>query len=144
MLPNPSSTSILPSKPSKPTLQNQSILLSPYLVGFDHGREDNEMAFTTGPSRDRRQMPYQYPVYRKNFPEIRFQLEFDYYSVGLVLLEIRLWTSLERLVSSSAADWSAEGRDKSSAEGGDKRNRSIEQVVYTNYTSCCRIYPRTI
>jgi serine/threonine protein kinase len=69
----------------------QETIKSPYLVGLNHSRPDDPNAFTDGSSDDR---DYQHPLYT---PETRFCHQFDFYSLGLVLLEIGLWTTLKTL-----------------------------------------------
>lgn len=78
-------------------------LSSPYFVGFNHCRLNDESAFSVleGP-----EMEYQHPIYLQNTKEYsddpqkpirRFRQEFDYYSVGLVLMEIALWQPLQKI-----------------------------------------------
>lgn len=76
---------------------------SPYIIGFNYSRQNMETAFTDGPSQEDDFRNYQHPVYlqnQRNFleesthPRKRFRQEFEYYSVGLVLMEIGLWTPL--------------------------------------------------
>ena len=64
----------------------------PYLVGFQHSREDEQGAYTWGPGSSDETKQYQYPRYREG--SIPFRREFDYYSLGLVLLEIGVWECL--------------------------------------------------
>lgn len=73
---------------------------SPYLVGFNRSRPDNETAFTQGPSSGH--ADYQHPKYRqfKGQAQQRFRPEYDYYSLGMVLLEIGMWRPLNRLTES--------------------------------------------
>ena len=76
---------------------------SPYFIGFNHSRINDDKAFSNlaGPEAD-----YQHPAYLRNAekfsddpqnPTHRYRQEFDYYSVGLVLLEIALWQSLKHI-----------------------------------------------
>jgi hypothetical protein len=69
----------------------------PYLIGFNHSRENNEFAFTEGPSESIEVMDYQHPDYRAGGAKVRFREEFDYYSVGLVLLELGQWKPLRKM-----------------------------------------------
>jgi hypothetical protein len=68
----------------------------PLVVGFDHSRQDKENAFSHGPPSDERFLHYLHPEY---FSKGRFKKLFDYYSVGLVLLEIGLWRTLESITT---------------------------------------------
>jgi len=75
-------------------------LSSPYFIGFNRCRLNNENAFTV-PSGS--ELEYQHPTYleytKKFFsdPAPRFRQEFDYYSVGLVLMEIAFWKPLKEI-----------------------------------------------
>ena len=64
----------------------------PYLVGFQHSREDERSAYTVGPDSDDETRHYQHPCYREGLNP--FKREFDYYSLGLTLLEIGVWECL--------------------------------------------------
>ena len=64
----------------------------PFLIGFQHSRQDEKGAYSIGfesPSTTRR---YQHPSYRSG--SIPFRKEFDYYALGVVLLKIGAWESL--------------------------------------------------
>jgi serine/threonine protein kinase len=64
----------------------------PYVVGFQKSRPDGQSWATEGPADDTSLQVYEHPDYRQNN---RFVLEYDYYSLGLVLLEIGGWTPLQ-------------------------------------------------
>lgn len=65
---------------------------SPYFIGFSYSRLNLETAFTQGPNK---QLEYQCPEYLDGSK--RFCQEYEYYSVGLVLLELGLWLPLEAI-----------------------------------------------
>lgn len=65
-------------------------MTEPYFIGFSYSRLNLKTVFTQGPHV---QLEYQHPQYLKGSK--RFCQEFDYYSVGLVLLELGLWSPLE-------------------------------------------------
>lgn len=65
-----------------------------FIVGFNHSRPDDPKAFTLGPGMSRFQT-YHHPEYERG---ARFVTEFDFYSLGLVLLEIGLWRPLQKIV----------------------------------------------
>ena len=69
---------------------------SPYIVGFNHSRPNDPKEFTEGLSEDHSQLDYQHPEYLEGTE--RYRIEFDYFSIGLVLLEIGLWKPLTDLV----------------------------------------------
>lgn len=68
----------------------------PYVVGFDHSRQDIDHAFSHGPPAHERFQHYLHPQYVKGS---NFKRLYDYYSVGLVLLEIGLWRTLESMTA---------------------------------------------
>lgn len=65
-----------------------------FIVGFIHSRPNDPKAFTLGPGMSRFQT-YHHPEYERG---ARFVIEFDYYSLGLVLLEIGLWRPLHKII----------------------------------------------
>ena len=82
------------------TLEINRSLESSYFIGFNHSRPYNDDAFSSLSSPD---MEYQHPLYQRNKSRnassgVRFCQEFDYYSVGMVLLEIGLWKPLHSIV----------------------------------------------
>lgn len=79
----------------------------PYIIGFNHSRPDEPMGFTEGPREgDADERDYQHPEYLAN--HYRYRLSFEYYSLGLVLLEIGLWRSLASLTK----DWKGSGNEE--------------------------------
>ncbi|KAG9506469.1 hypothetical protein J7337_003452, partial [Fusarium musae] len=71
----------------------------PYLVGFNHSRPDDPTTFTSGLT-DSESRHYQHPAYLK--AGIGYRLEFDYYSLGILLLEIGFWKPFSKITK----DWS--------------------------------------
>lgn len=67
----------------------------PYIIGFNHSRPDEPIGFTEGPRDGADERDYQHPEYLQN--HYRYRLSFEYYSLGLVLLEIGLWRSIASL-----------------------------------------------
>ena len=70
-------------------------ILDPYLIGFNHSRPNEPKAFTEGLHQDSDTLHYQHPEYVK--AKRGFCNEFDFYSLGLVLLEIGLWAPIRAL-----------------------------------------------
>jgi serine/threonine protein kinase len=60
----------------------------PYIVGFNHSRPNDPNSFTRGSVDIEKH--FLHPQYAR-LPEPRFKHGFDYYSLGLLLLEIALW-----------------------------------------------------
>ena len=77
----------LPSSPAS--------IKNPYIIGFDHSRPDDPHYFSTGPQEKAEYLDYQHPEYTE-VPQ-RYRAEFDYYSLGIVLLEIARWKSLSAI-----------------------------------------------
>ncbi|KAI9892303.1 MAG: hypothetical protein M1814_001502 [Vezdaea aestivalis] len=69
----------------------------PYLIGFEHSRENETNAYSIRRSDSIKE--YQHPQYRDD--PSSFYREFDYYSLGLVLLEIGTWESLSAIYLSA-------------------------------------------
>ncbi|KAF2133871.1 kinase-like protein [Dothidotthia symphoricarpi CBS 119687] len=65
----------------------------PYVVGFQKSRPDGESWATEGPPDETDFSEYEHPEYREGG---RFLLEYDVYSLGLVLLEIGSWIPLQK------------------------------------------------
>jgi serine/threonine protein kinase len=72
----------------------ENCLRDSYIVGFNHSRPDEISAFTVGIT-DSRVKLYQHPDYLNQ--SRRYCAEFDYYSLGIVLLEIGLWRPLDEI-----------------------------------------------
>ncbi|RDW60751.1 hypothetical protein BP6252_12134 [Coleophoma cylindrospora] len=70
----------------------------PYLVGFSHSRLGDRTQFTEGPLEgDRDYQDYQHPEYLAN--KQRYRMEFDYYSLGIILMEIAAWKHISKLTN---------------------------------------------
>jgi hypothetical protein len=69
------------------------------IVGFAGGRDNQLNSYTHGPDEDSQLGHYQHPEYLAH--KERYREEFDYYSVGMLLLEIGLWKPLARITESS-------------------------------------------
>lgn len=80
-------------------------LEKPYIVDFVHSRPNETNIFSEGPQRDAED--YQHPEYLSD-PAKRFRPEFDYYSVGMVLLELGMWKSIKEMTD--GRDWNGISR----------------------------------
>lgn len=69
---------------------------SPYIIGFNLSRPDHPTEITRGPEDNPDFVNYQDPRYRDG--RARYKTEFDYFSLGLVLLEIGMWKTLHQLI----------------------------------------------
>ncbi|KAL9579125.1 MAG: hypothetical protein Q9212_005287 [Teloschistes hypoglaucus] len=66
----------------------------PHLVGFNYSRPDDPDSWSKMPEYSVAVTDYCHPEYLKQAKRIRYQPRFDWYSLGLVLLEIGLWQTL--------------------------------------------------
>jgi serine/threonine protein kinase len=78
---------------------NADKVRDPFLLGFARSRQSKPNAFTRGPPNavERELLDYQHPLYLQN--ENRYTEIFDYYSVGMLMLEIGLWNTLAGITS---------------------------------------------
>ncbi|GAB1319486.1 hypothetical protein MFIFM68171_09696 [Madurella fahalii] len=67
----------------------------PRILGFAGSRENQLDSHTHGPDIDSELQSYQHPEYLTH--HAHYREEFDYYSVGMILLEIGLWRTLSRI-----------------------------------------------
>ena len=85
-----------------------SSISRPWITGFNYSRLSHKTAFTQGPGYEAELREYQHPEYLKfsskntsqQISHLRFREDFEYYSVGLVLLEIACWKPLKTLTKS--------------------------------------------
>ena len=68
------------------------IVQDPRIIGFNHSRPNDPSVFTSG-TPDSDNSHYQHPTYQRD--GFGFKQEYDYYSLGIVLLEIGLWTPIK-------------------------------------------------
>ena len=88
-------------------LDQARLLRSPYLMGFSHSRPDQPNEYSYKSTEESRILSdYQHPEYQEPPTGLasveigsytRYRTDFDYYSLGLVLLEIGLWNPLAKL-----------------------------------------------
>ncbi|EXL66196.1 serine/threonine protein kinase [Fusarium oxysporum f. sp. conglutinans race 2 54008] len=83
--------------PSKKA-ENTEWAKHPRIVGFAGGRENHPDAFTHGPDENPHLQIYQHPGHLRLHE--RYREEFDYYSIGILLLEIGLWSTLSKILDS--------------------------------------------
>lgn len=71
----------------------------PYLIGFQHSRSAID-DFTEGPLQDRVHQRYHHPKYVcvENHQFMRFRPQFDHYSLGILLLEIGFWATIDTIM----------------------------------------------
>lgn len=92
----------------RPSLTSLDVdFAQPYIVGFHHSRQDDEGSYTEGPSEWKR---YQHPDYQTSMTP--FKKEYDYYSLGLVLLEIAASEGLSNVYNKYKADTPSQLRQR--------------------------------
>jgi serine/threonine protein kinase len=71
----------------------------PYLFGFQHSRSAID-DFTEGPLQDEKHQRYHHPLYvcTANHSFRRFRPSFDIYSLGILLLEIGFWATVDEIM----------------------------------------------
>jgi hypothetical protein len=74
----------------------RQLIREPFLVGFNHSRPDEPFAFTSGLT-DSTFRHYQHPTYLKD--GCGYRPEFDYYSLGIILMEIGFWRPLSKIIN---------------------------------------------
>jgi hypothetical protein len=67
------------------------VLCEPFVVGLNKSRPGGEAWHTRGPALETDFLDYRHPAYEQTK---RFRVGYDYYSLGIMLLEIGLWTPL--------------------------------------------------
>jgi hypothetical protein len=68
-----------------------SVLHDPFIVGLNKSRPGTEVWHTQGPSEETDFLDYRHPAYQHTG---HFRVGYDYYSLGIMLLEIGLWMPL--------------------------------------------------
>lgn len=68
------------------------LIKTPWIIGFSHSRPDDDKTFTQPPPE---RNFYQHPDYALH--KTRFMRLHDYYSLGIVLLEIGLWSTISSI-----------------------------------------------
>ena len=73
---------------------------APYLLGFSNSRPDEEEPFSNWLNEHNRALiESQHPEYLKHKGKVRYRPEFDYFSLGMVLLEIGHWKPLDKIIT---------------------------------------------
>lgn len=106
-----------------------------YIVGFNHSRVDDKLTFTSGETGPW----YEYQHFRyANQSGQPFQSGYDYYSLGLVLLELGLWIPLDKLsvLEQDIGDYSLDRLQSLLCE---KAVPQLRSMVGDNYTEAVRI-----
>ena len=86
------SSNVLVSMTSESTITSSQ---RPFIMGFRHSRPNVSGIFTEGPAFDEDAEYYQHPSYLE--VEGSYRLQYDYYSLGILLLEVGHWRPLREL-----------------------------------------------
>ena len=113
-----------------------------FLIGFGYSRPGHHHAYSLGITRDREQ-EYLHPAYRGG--STRATLSHDYYSLGLVLLEIGTWTSISNVYEDrqNLTLTPAELQDKYIAWCKSDLNKTIGPVYQEVTRTCLEFYSGT-
>ncbi|KAJ2900154.1 hypothetical protein MKZ38_002568 [Zalerion maritima] len=95
-------------------------ILTPHLLGFGHSRPGTPGAFSEPGALSGATRRYMHPLYDASVsPLQKYKHEFDYYSLGVLLVEIGYWMPLETLLQVfSAAGTRESGRKNMSKRSG--------------------------
>jgi hypothetical protein len=91
---------LFPEDEAEEDISNYSVIC-PYIVGFNNSRPSKPSEFSDPASISLDLRRYWHPDY-KNVVGQKYRHEFDYYSLGVVLLEIGLWSPLSMLTTEFA------------------------------------------
>jgi serine/threonine protein kinase len=78
-----------------PTASREERTREPYIIGFNHSRPDEPSAFTEGIVKSG-VLGYQHPKYRR--ATRGYRPEYDYYSLGVLLMEVGFWRPIKEIV----------------------------------------------
>lgn len=84
----------------------------PYIIGFNHSRPDEAGNCSVQRSYARSRSIYQHPAYRAPGASPRWTRAFDYYGLGVVLLEIGLWYGVHKLEDEMKREGKEGAREK--------------------------------
>ena len=108
------------------------LIREPFFVGFDHSRPYEPLAFTSGIA-DSCSRDYQHPTYLKE--DYGYRPEFDYYSLGIILMEIGFWTPFSKITRK----WAGSYEDKRQQLLRDRVPRLRQHMgrEYCEAVRCC-------
>lgn len=94
---NLSSSNIVFATHDSDNTRTGELIKDPFLIGFNHSRPSDDEAFSKGPPKYQ-EIDYRHPEYKS---KRRFRAEFDYYSVGILLLEIGFWQPIAKFTQNT-------------------------------------------
>ena len=105
----------------------------PYFLGYLNSRPNDESAFTEY-AENPLETNYQHPEYLGGRGSVRYRLQFDYYSLGLILLEIGRLESLEHMTEKSGHR--EEMRDKLRNDKVKRLRQNMGSIYEKVVTTC--------
>lgn len=108
------------------------VIREPFLIGFDHSRPDEPLAFSSGRA-DSDFRHYQHPTYLEE--GCGYRPEFDYYSLGIILMEIGFWTPFSEIMKRWTGSY--EDRRQQLLTGRVPRLRQYMGREYCEAVRCC-------
>ena len=79
-------------------------LSKPFIMGFSFSRPDARSDMTEKPPRDPKDGLYRHPSALGDSPPQSFQKAYDIYSLGIILMEIALWSSIDSFLNATGID----------------------------------------
>ena len=105
----------------------------PYFLGYLNSRPSDDAASTVYVENPL-ETAYQHPDYLGGRGSVRYRLQFDYYSLGLILLEIGRWQSLEHMSEKTGSRHEMRDRLRNDKV---KRLRQNMGSMYENAVTLC-------
>ena len=78
--------------------ENKIDLGNPFITGYEYARPDGDGERTTGVVPNKWLELYAHPIYQGGGTRGRYRKSFDIYSLGIILLEIAYWKSIEDIM----------------------------------------------
>ena len=105
--------------------------VDPYIIGFSHSRPNDPFAFTSGLLKPG-DLAYQHPQYRK--AERGYKTQYDYFSLGVVLLEVGHWRPLKEITGLKTMY--GEGHDRRLVDRVSQLKQSMGRDYYEAVRAC--------
>jgi len=106
----------------------------PYVIGFNQSRRESSETFTEGSESSPQHRAYQHPEYSSH--DHGFRPHHDYYSLGLILLEIGRWKTLRKLIK-GMEEQSSWDRAKAMLRECDENLANSMGVYYRDAVRAC-------
>ncbi|RSM17151.1 hypothetical protein CDV31_004044 [Fusarium ambrosium] len=124
-------------------MKKSTLISGPWLIGFNHGRQDQPQLLSDIPSahEDTEAQLYQHPSYV--YHNTRFEKNHDRYSLGIVLLEVAYWKPVQEVRKNEKSVNIAQFRERLLSKYvpkvaeimGDNYMKATEACLKGNFTS---------